>query len=194
MTGNKPRPWRVLEGRDGLRGEDKKRRFERLVLPHMDAAHNLAFWIIRNREEAEEAVQEAMLRAFRFFDGLRGDDAKAWLLGIVRNTCYTLHARAPDAARHEAFDEDIHTAEEPLGDPERAALARADSAAVNRALAALPAKFREVLVLRELEGLSYREIAAVAQVPMGTVMSRLARARSQLRRALAEGNDKDRKT
>ena len=172
-----------------LRRDEKTERFERLVLPHLDAAHNLAFWITRDRDQAEEAVQEAMLRAFRFFDGFRGEDAKAWLLGIVRNTCYTLHGRAPDAGRHDAFDEEAHGVEQPLGDPERAALARAESEAVNRALAALPAEFREALVLRELEGLTYRQIAAIAQVPIGTVMSRLARARRLLRQALAGETD-----
>lgn len=172
-----------------MRRDEKTQRFERLVLPHLDAAHNLAFWITRDRDQAEEAVQEAMLRAFRFFDGFRGEDARAWLLGIVRNACYTLHGRTPDAARHDAFDEEVHGGEQPLGDPERAALARAESEAVNRVVAALPAEFREVLVLRELEGLSYKEIAAVAQVPIGTVMSRLARARRLLRRALAGGAD-----
>lgn len=161
-------------------------RFERVVLPHLDAAYNLAFWITRNREEAEEAVQEAMLRAFRFFDGLRGDDARPWLLGIVRNCCYTLRGRAPDARQLEAFDEDVHPGGEPLADPERAAIARADRARVERALADLPPEFREVVVLREVEGMSYKEIAAVTQSPIGTVMSRLARARGLLRRALAQ--------
>ena len=156
------------------------------MLPHLDAAYNLAFWITRSREEAEEAVQEAMLRAFRFFDGFRGEDARPWLLGIVRNCCYTLHGRTPDPSRYEAFDEEVHFVAEPLADPERAAIARADSELVGRAVAALPPEYREVLVLRELEELSYKEIALVTQVPIGTVMSRLARARGLLRCALQQ--------
>lgn len=167
-----------------MKGDEGDRRFERLVLPHLEAAYNLAFWITRSRDEAEEAVQEAMLRAFRFFNGFRGEDARPWLLGIVRNCCYTLHGRSFDAARHEAFDEEVHGVDEPLADPERAAIAKADSEQVGRAVASLPAEFREVLVLRELEELSYKEIALVTQLPIGTVMSRLARGRSLLRRAL----------
>ncbi|PZP51076.1 MAG: RNA polymerase subunit sigma [Azospira oryzae] len=173
--------------------EDKNRRFERLLIPHIDAAYSLAWWILRDHDRAEEAVQEAFLRAYRFFDSFHGGEGKAWLLGIVRNTCYTLYGRERLEREHEAFDEELHTpngpAQEaeglPLADPEVEAIRNAERALVSRAIEQLPAEFREVLVLRELEGLSYKEIAKIASIPIGTVMSRLARARALVQRMLA---------
>ena len=160
-------------------------RFEQALLPHLNAAHNLARWLVRNESDAQDLTQEAYLRALTFFDSFRGEDARAWLLKIVRNTCYTfLHQNR----KHElaaAFDEEIHSGESGGGDPEAPALRNADRRLLKEALEELPAEFREIVVLRELEELSYKEIAEVANLPIGTVMSRLARARRRLEQALA---------
>ena len=154
-------------------------RYEALVLPHLDAAYNLARWLTRNDHDAEDVLQEAMLRAYRHFDSLRGE-ARPWLLAIVRNACWTwLQANRP--AELAAVDD------EPEADtpgPEALLARELDRRAVNQAIAALPVPFREALVLRELEDLSYKEIARIAGVPIGTVMSRLARARRLLMEAL----------
>jgi RNA polymerase sigma-70 factor (ECF subfamily) len=166
-------------------GAATRERFEQAVLPHLDAAYNLARWLTRNEQDAQDVTQEAFLRAFRFFEGYQGGNMRAWLLTIVRNTCYTwLHQnRPPDSA--EVFDEEIHSVEiSGSANPEIQVLANADKATVHRALEELPRIFREVLVLRELEGMSYKEIADVACVSLGTVMSRLARARTRLRQSL----------
>jgi RNA polymerase sigma-70 factor (ECF subfamily) len=168
-----------------VHGTATRERFEQAVLPHLDAAYNLARWLTRNDQDAQDVTQEAILRAFRFFDGYQGGNMRAWLLTIVRNTCYTwLHQNRPPEAAVE-FDEEIHSGEMP-GDinPELQVLASADKETLRRALEELPGIFREVLVLRELEGLSYKEIADVASVSIGTVMSRLARARTRLRQCL----------
>jgi len=163
-------------------------RFQQAVLPHLHAAYNLARWLCRNDHDAEDIVQEAYLRAFRFFDGFHGEDARAWLLAIVRNTSYTWLQQNRGHEPNTSFDEEFHSPQEGSvtllnqadSNPE-AILARDDDRAlVNRALEMLPAEFREVLVLRELEDLSYKEISSVAGIPMGTVMSRLARARRLL--------------
>jgi RNA polymerase sigma-70 factor (ECF subfamily) len=162
----------------------RRERFEQTVLPHLDAAYNLARWLTRNDQDAQDVTQEACLRAFRFFDRYQGGSARAWLLTIVRNTCYTwLHKnRHPDSTE---FDEEIHSSEVRSGtDPEVQALTAADKETVNHALEDLPDVFREALVLREMEGMSYREIADVTSVSLGTVMSRLARARTRLRQSL----------
>ncbi|HET7766071.1 MAG TPA: sigma-70 family RNA polymerase sigma factor [Burkholderiales bacterium] len=158
---------------------DPRQRFERLVLPHLDAAYNLARWITRNDHDAQDVVQEAVLRAYRFLDGLRGE-AKPWLLAIVRNSCLTwLQVNRP--ADLAGFDDRIVEAPAPEDEgPEAQAMRAFDRRMLNEAIAALPAQFREVLVLRELEDMSYKEIARVADVPIGTVMSRLARARRLL--------------
>ena len=157
-------------------------RFERLVLPHLDAAFNLARWLLRDRTEAEDVAQESMLRALRYFRGYNGGDASAWLLQIVRNTCYTrLQKRAPADSATE-FDEELHPQAD--GTPETLAIAGDDRDRLTRALESLPAQFREVLVLREFEGCSYKEIATITELPIGTVMSSLARAREKLKRAL----------
>jgi RNA polymerase sigma-70 factor (ECF subfamily) len=162
-----------------------RERFERAVLPHLDAAYDLARWLTRNEHDAQDMTQEACLRAFRFFEGYQGGNMRAWFLTIVRNTCYTwLHQNErPDTM--EEFDEEIHSAEFPgTPDPEIQALANADKETLRRALGELPEIFREVLVLREIEGMSYKEVADVTSVSLGTVMSRLARARTRLRQSL----------
>ncbi len=170
----------------------RRERFEQTVLPHLDAAYNLARWLTRNDQDAQDVTQEACLRALRFFDGYQGGNMRAWLLTIVRNTCYTwLHQnRAPGSV--EVFDEEIHSAEFPgSADPEIQVLASADRETVRRALEELPDVFREALILREIEGMSYKEIADVASVSLGTVMSRLARARTQLRHSLGAALGKE---
>ncbi|MGA7791425.1 MAG: sigma-70 family RNA polymerase sigma factor [Candidatus Acidiferrales bacterium] len=169
-----------------------RERFEQAVLPHLDAAYNLARWLTRNEHDAQDVTQEAFLRAFRFFDGYQGGNMRAWLLTIVRNTCYTwLHQNRPPEAAVE-FDEEIHSSESSGGaDPELQVLASADKETLHRALEELPGIFREVLVLREMEGMSYKEIADVASVSIGTVMSRLARARMRLRESLGAALGKE---
>ena len=162
---------------------ERRQRFEQVVLPHLDASYNLARWITRNDHDAQDVVQEAVLRAYRFFDGLRGE-AKPWLLAIVRNSCLSwLQVNRP--ADLAAFDDRVVEMPAPEAEgPEAQAIRSFDRRMLNEAIAALPAQFREVLVLRELEDLSYREIARVADVPIGTVMSRLARARRLLGESL----------
>ncbi len=171
----------------------KRERFEQTVLPHLDAAYNLARWLTRNDQDAQDVTQEACLRAFRFFDGYQGGNMRAWFLTIVRNTCYTwLHQNRAPGGSDEVFDEEIHSTDESGGaSPEIQALAGADRETLRRALEELPEVFREVLVLRELEGMSYKEIADVSSVSWGTVMSRLARARTRLRQALGASLGKE---
>jgi RNA polymerase sigma factor (sigma-70 family) len=158
--------------------------FEQAVLAHVDAAYNLARWLTRNEQDAQDVVQEAFLRAFRFFPGFRGDDARAWLLKIVRNTCYTwLRANRPlqDATE---FDENLCPPDYHAPNPEELVLQNDRSTLVRRALENLPTSSREVLILREIEGMSYREIADISGMPVGTVMSSLSRARARLRQSL----------
>jgi RNA polymerase sigma-70 factor (ECF subfamily) len=165
--------------------EDQPPNFEQTVLPHLDAAYNLARWLTRNEQDAQDAVQEAYLRALRFFPGYRGGDARAWLMKIVRNTCYTwLHANGPlkDAAE---FDEIFFPPDPRALNPEQLVLQNDDGALVRKALEELTPNFREVLILREIEGMSYKEIADITGMPAGTVMSSLSRARNRLREALA---------
>lgn len=157
---------------------------------HLDAAYNLARWLTRNEHDAQDVVQEAMLRAFMYFEGFRGADAKAWILKIVRNTCFTwLQANRPseivavDAAELSATTTPLYS--EMSEDPETAALRRATALQVDGAVAALAPALREVIVLREMEELSYKEIAMITDAPIGTVMSRLARGRADLRRIFA---------
>jgi len=161
-------------------------RFERTLLPHLRAAYNLARWLTRTPEDAEDVVQEAYLRALRFFGGFRGGDGKAWLLTIVRHTCYTSRRRGRVTEATVGLDEAMEDVEDDALGPEELLLQRASGAAVAAALQELPVEFREALVLRELEGLSYKEMAEVSQLPIGTVMSRLARGRKRLRRLLQE--------
>jgi RNA polymerase sigma-70 factor (ECF subfamily) len=173
-------------------GAATRERFEQAVLPHLDAAYNLARWLTRNEQDAQDVTQEAFLRAFRFFEGYQGGNMRSWLLTIVRNTCYTwLHQNRPPESAVE-FDEEIHGSELSGGaDPELQVLASADKETLHRALDELPEIFREVLVLREMEGMSYKEIADVASVSLGTVMSRLARARTRLRQSLGAALGKE---
>lgn len=157
-------------------------RFEQLVLPHLDNAMNLAHWLLRNRADSEDIVQEAMLRAYRFFDRFRGGDARAWLLQIVRNTCYTWLEKNRRAELMAEFNEDVHYQESAT--PEALVTQADDRQRLMRALESLSPRAREVLVLRELEGFSYKEIGAISGIPIGTVMSTLARARERLQRSL----------
>jgi RNA polymerase sigma-70 factor (ECF subfamily) len=167
-------------------------RFQRSVVPHLDAAYNLARWLTRNDHDAEDVVQEAFVRALRYFDSLRQDDSRAWLLAIVRNTCYTWLEKNRPADMVAIEDEGLIPADaESLGhaapaesNPEVIVLQSAQKKLVNQALEELPIAYREVLVMRELEDLSYKEIAQAAGVPIGTVMSRLARGRELLRRTI----------
>src|ERR1700747_3042988 len=164
---------------------ERMARFEALALPHLDAAYNLARWMTRNATDAEDVAQEAMLRAFRFFDTFRGDNARVWLLTIVRNTYLTWIRRQIPQRDAEEFDERLHTDIETALTPESEYLRQATAAAGRQAIAQLPPEFREVILMRELEQMSYKEIAAITQSPLGTVMSRLARGRSVLRQLIA---------
>jgi RNA polymerase sigma-70 factor (ECF subfamily) len=153
--------------------------FDRLFLPHMDAAYNLARWMVRDDHDAQDVVQEAYLRAIRFAGGFRGGDSRSWILAIVRNTAFTWLK----SNRHEPPSEFRETAHQEAADEtglEAGALRKADTAMIRAALEELNDEFREVIVMRDIEGLSYKEIAEVADIPIGTVMSRLARARAKL--------------
>ena len=161
--------------------KNKPTTFEQTVMPHLNDAYNLARWLTRNTQDAEDVVQEAYLRAFRFFEGFRGESERTWLLKIVRNTCYTWLQKNRAWEATTPFDEEIHSSGIESHSPETLLLRNADRELVNQALEELPPLFREVLVLLELDGLSYNEIAEVLGVPIGTVMSRLARGRRRLR-------------
>jgi RNA polymerase sigma-70 factor (ECF subfamily) len=169
--------------------EDETRRsFELLVMPHLNAAYNLARWLTHNEHDAEDVVHEAFIRAMRYMGGFRGENARPWLLQIVRHTCYSWLKENRPAANTE-FD-GIETAElaGPASDePPAMAMRKAEREQIDLAIAALPISYREVLVLRELEELSYNDIARIADIPVGTVMSRLARARAMMREALTPG-------
>ncbi len=164
--------------------------FEEAVLPHLDAAYNLARWLTRNEHDAQDVVQEAYLRALRFFGGFHGGDARAWLLTIVRNTCYTWLRRNRSPELSADFDEAVREKQSGEPDPETWQVLKAQTQLVNDAIEKLPIEFREVIVLRELEELSYKEIAEVSGVPIGTVMSRLARARKRLHESLNGNNSR----
>jgi RNA polymerase sigma-70 factor, ECF subfamily len=159
--------------------------FEQLMLPHLDSAYNLSHWLLRDPHDAEDAVQDACLRAFRAFGGFRGADGRAWFLTIVRNVCYSRLRKGKREPREVAFEEDLH------GSPDASAEANAQSwlevksEQLGQALERLSAEYREVIVLHDVEGLSYREISSVAEIPLGTVMSRLARGRGKLQTELA---------
>ena len=159
--------------------------FEAAMLPHLDAAHNLAKWLLRNEQDAQDVVQEAYLRAFRSFGGFRGTNGRAWLLTIVRNTSYTLLKKSHAVDLTTSFDEEIHATEHESVNPATILEHSEDAELITGAMDELPAEFREILVLRHQEGLSYKEIAEIAQIPPGTVMSRLARARAKLKECLA---------
>src|SRR5262249_29580030 len=178
------RKMRFLEG-------DKVARFEQSVLPHLGAAHNLARWLTRNQHDAEDIVQEAYMRAFKYFGGFRGGDSRSWLLTIVRNTCYTWMEQNRSRELTTAVDPEIHAIESDRPDPEAKLLESASADALRRALDELPVEFREAIILRELEELSYKEIAGICGVPLGTVMSRLARGRKRLQQVLGEGRSEE---
>ena len=159
--------------------------FEAAMLPHLDAAHNLARWLLRNEQDAQDVVQEAYLRAFRSFSGFHGTNGRAWLLTIVRNTSYTLLKKNRAVDFTTPFDEEIHATGHESVSPATILEHSEDAELIREAMDELPAEFREILVLRHQEGLSYKEIADIAQIPLGTVMSRLARARDKLKEYLA---------
>lgn len=158
--------------------------FEAIVVPYLDAAYNLARWLARDDADAQDVTQEAMLRAFRYFGSFRGGDARVWLLAIVRNTFYSLRAKTTDAV-HEIFDDETHALIDEQPSPEARALMSVDIAALQTALQNLPHPLREAIVLRELEECSYKEIASITGQKIGTVMSRLARARERLKTELS---------
>jgi RNA polymerase sigma-70 factor (ECF subfamily) len=160
-----------------------------LLVPHLDAAYNLARWLMRNETDAEDLVQEAYLRAFSHFAGFRGGDGRAWLLTIVRNCCYDRLKQKGSRGQSTDFDEEVHSAGRQTSNPET--LLIQEERAELESLAELPAEYREVLVLRELEQLSYREIANIAGIPLGTVMSRLNRARQRLQESLLATSQTD---
>ena len=154
--------------------------FEQIMLPHLDAAYNLARWLLRHEQDAEDAVQDAFLRAYRSFDRFRGGDGRAWLLTIVRNVCFSRLRDSRRTAPLELFDEDTHGSTLDPAETNAAAWREVNSALLREALEQLPPEYREVIVLHEIEGMAYREIAAVVGIPIGTVMSRLSRARAKL--------------
>ncbi|HKX11180.1 MAG TPA: sigma-70 family RNA polymerase sigma factor [Stellaceae bacterium] len=172
--------------------EIKTRRFEQTIMPHLDAAYNLARWLTRNDSDAQDVVQDAYLRAFKYFDSFEGENPSAWLLAIVRNTCFTWMRRnrpSEEVLGSEPIDDEKANDAEPIlgggsrglaTDPETLLIEGRDRTQVNDLVSKLPAEFREVVVLREIEDLSYREIADVVGIPIGTVMSRLSRARKLL--------------
>jgi RNA polymerase sigma-70 factor (ECF subfamily) len=155
-----------------------------MLVTHLDAAYNLARWLMRNETEAEDAVQEAYVRAISHFGAFRGGDGRAWLLTIVRNGCYDRMKQRGNSAQTADFDEAIHSGGRQTPNPETALLLTERSELLKKSLAELTAEYREVLVLRELEQLSYQQIANIVGIPLGTVMSRLSRARLQLHQSL----------
>jgi RNA polymerase sigma-70 factor (ECF subfamily) len=158
--------------------------FEALMLPHLDAAHNLARWLVRNEQDAQDVVQEAYLRAFKSFGGFHGSNGRAWLLTIVRNTSYTLLKKNRAVDLTTTFDEESHAVGHESVTPARILEHAEDAELIRKAMDKLPAEFREILTLRHQEGLSYKEIREIVNIPAGTVMSRLARARAKLREYL----------
>ena len=155
-----------------------------LLVTHLDAAYNLARWLMRDETEAEDLVQEAYLRAFSHFAGFRGGDGRAWLLAIVRNSCFDRLKQKGYQGQDTDFNEAVHSAGQQPSNPETLLILEERADLVRESLAALPTEYREVMVLRELEQLSYREIANIVGIPLGTVMSRLSRARQRLRECL----------
>lgn len=174
----------------------KEQRFQIVMLQHLDSAFNLARWLARSSQDAEDIVQEAYLRAFKFFDSFHGEDGRAWLLGIVRNTFYTWYQQNKTQALSTQFEEELHSTQ--IDDdaamqysdnnPEALLIQKDSRRQMHQALEALPVEFREVMVMRELEDLSYKQIAGIIGIPIGTVMSRLGRGRKQLAEILASTN------
>ncbi|MEP7075555.1 MAG: sigma-70 family RNA polymerase sigma factor [Acidobacteriota bacterium] len=165
-----------------FRNEKKSSDFEETFLPHLDAAYNLARWLTRDPADADDVVQEAYMRAFKFYGNYRGGDGRSWVLKIVRNTCYTWIQKNRPREIVSEFDEGLHDVE--TENPETILIRDIDKQKVREQMEQLPAEFREMIILRDLEGLSYKEIAGISDLPLGTVMSRLARARGKLQIAL----------
>ena len=160
--------------------QDKQALFDSIIMPHVDAAYNLAHWLTHNAHDAEDVVQDALLRAFKFLEGFRGTNSRAWLLTIVRNACYSWLEKNRKGASDTEFDEQLHGPELLDMDVDANSLSKADEQMVRDAIDELPLEYREALVLRELEGMSYKEISEISKIPIGTVMSRIARARKAL--------------
>ena len=171
--------------------QSKVVRFEEIALPHLGAAYNLARWLVHNEDEAQDIVQEAYLRAFKFFSGYHGGDSRAWLLTIVRNTCYTWLQQNRVLRSADPIEDKLDELGMDFSDPEMLLLQSVDSQIVRQALQELPVEFREVVVLREMEGFSYKEIANVVDIPIGTVMSRLKRGRNKLHALLVSRMGKE---
>ena len=165
--------------------------FEYVIMPHLKAAYNLARWLTRNEQDAEDLVQEAYLRAFKFFDSFHGEDGRVWLLKIVRNTFYSRLPRKREQDLTEPFDESLHDSSSEGLNPEILVIQNIAQHALKQALVELPAEYREVIILRELEELTYKEIASLTGLPLGTVMSRLARARKKLQQYLKQQSDEE---
>src|SRR5437588_11474920 len=159
--------------------------FEAIMLPHMDAAHNLARWLLRNEQDAQDVVQEAYLRAFKSFSGFHGSNGRAWLLTIVRNTSYTLLKKNGAVDLSTTFDEEIHASDHESASPAAILEHAEDAELIGKAMHELPAEFREIVILRHQQDLSYKEIGEILRIPPGTVMSRLARARGKLKEYFA---------
>jgi RNA polymerase sigma-70 factor, ECF subfamily len=164
---------------------ERSKLFEHAVLPHLDAAYNLARWLVGNDHDAQDVAQEASLRAFKFFGSFRGENARSWLLSIVRNTFYTWLRKNRPLENTVGIDDETLELADASPNAEAVSPQFADADVVRRAIADLPVEFREIVILREMEGFSYKEIAELAEVPIGTVMSRLARARKLLQKRLA---------
>jgi RNA polymerase sigma-70 factor (ECF subfamily) len=176
----------VIQGHQGEGAQEHElASFEAMMLPHMDAAHNLARWLLRNEQDAQDVVQEAYLRAFKSFGGFHGSNGRAWLLTIVRNTSYTLLKKNRAADLTTTFDEEIHPVGHESVSPATILEHAEDAELIKNAMDDLPAEFREILTLRHQESLSYNEIGEMLKIPIGTVMSRLARARGKLKEYLA---------
>ncbi len=182
-------------GEGALSSDDKVERFQRIVVPHLDAAYNYARWLTRNGADAEDVAHEALLRALQFFDSFNREQVRPWLLAIVRNTFYTwLKKNRPLELAEPLSDETAGSTGSSAGssaDPSEIAILNADRRALAEALERLPREYREAVILREMEGLSYQEIAAILEIPIGTVMSRLARARKRLAEVIVGGQSKD---
>ena len=171
--------------------QSKSGRFEEIALPHLSAAYNLARWLVHNEHDAEDLVQEAYLRAFKSFGGYYGGNSRSWLLTIVRNTCYTWLQKNRVLHVTESIDDNLDELGLDFADPEMLLMQSIDAQIVRQTLMELPVEFREVVVLREMEGFSYKEIAGVIDLPLGTVMSRLARGRKRLHALLAQRMGKE---
>jgi len=173
------------ETRDQVRNSEsnqpaKLQLFEETILPHLNAGYRLARWLTGNEHDAQDVVQEAYLRAFRFFDSFKGGDGKSWLLAVVRNTCHTWRRQEMRQTTDEPFDELVHSSEQQASTQEDKLVTASKLSILRKCIEKLPAEFREVIIMRELEDMSYRQISDIACLPVGTVMSRLSRARKRL--------------